>query len=386
LKTYTFHNEFKILIAQVLNALGDLVIRRLSELDDKSYTDKLDVGLKWSPKQRIIYDMVNLNQHIQLPTMCLNTASISYDRDRTFNKIAGFTVSEQILSGGGRFPQPLPVKLVLPFSILGRYQRDIDQILTCIFANFFPYIIISYKHPDLDTEVRCRVEWDGYTNMSYPIDIPATTHYRIGADSSFTVYGWIYRNSNNPFGIIHKIDTTFTAVSNIIDDFPTLQAMESPITTDYFTISGRPQLHSINPYVANMGISGQTFNIIGDMFQFVTGLAISSTPTGSYPLSSYQFINPYMNSVKLSAKYPGFSGIPILSSDWTFVNEHQINFTLPTPVLTGFIDVLAYGFMGYGKLTEDSIRPTFNPYLTSNPLFSSYQEFQYPWVSGVEVK
>lgn len=389
MRSYTYHREIRILLAQVLNALGDLVIRRINEVTDdidEPTLDKIDVGLKYSPKQRIIYDMVNLNQHIQLPTMCINMASIQYDAERAFNKITGFTVSSEILSGGGRFPQPVPIKLVLPWSLLGRYQRDVDQILTCIFANFFPYIVISYRHPDLDMEVRCVVKWDGNINLNYPIDVPATTNYRIGADSTFTVLGWIYRNANNPWGIIHHIDTSFTSVSDIIDDFPSMQALERPEASDYFTISGRPQLNSIDPYFTNIGVSSTTFNLIGDMFQFVDGIAISGTPQEVYPLSAYQFVNPFVSSVKLSSVYQGFSGVPLLTSDWTFINDNHIQLSIPTPLTTGFVDVFAYSEIGLGRLTVDSVRPTLNPYPTFMAEFSSYQEFQYPYVSGVEIR
>lgn len=237
MNTYTYHNEFKILLAQVLNAFDELVIRRYNEQDDTTYTDKIAVRLLYAPKQRVLFDLVNKSQHIQLPVMAVSIAGISFQKERAFNKIAGFTVSQNILSGGGHFPQPIPVDINLNLSILTRYQRDFDQIITNILANFFPYIVISYKHPDLAQEVRCLVEWDGNLKISYPNDIAANTSYRILGDASFVVRGWIYRNASNPFGIIHTIPMTFTSVSALYDDYYAMHAMESDITTDTFTVS-----------------------------------------------------------------------------------------------------------------------------------------------------
>lgn len=387
MKTYTYHKELRIILAQVLNAFGDLIIKRLQEDDDTDSGDHIAVSLQYAPKQRVIYDLVNLNQHIQLPAMAITMASISYDKERTFNKIMGFTVNQQYLSGGGSFPEPVPIKINLNFSILSRYQRDLDQILTCIYSNFYPYIIISYQHPDIKQEVRCAVMWNGDINLTYPVDIQATAPYRIVADSSFTVYAWMYRNASNPYGIIHNIPTTFTAVSNIFDDYYSTRTYDNtnPITTDYFTVSGRPQINSISPYSEHIGTSGSEFTIMGDMFQFVTNLVVSASPTTIYQNSAYQAFNPFVSSCNMSAMYPPFSGVQILSSNWTNINEHTIKFTLPTPLNYGFIDVIAVGSTGYGKLTQDSLRPTFNPYLTSNPSFSSYSEFQYPYVSGLEI-
>lgn len=362
-----------------------MVIRRLNEIDDKSYTDKIDVSFHYSPKQRIIYDMTNTNQHIQVPTMCIHMSNLQFDKDRTFNKISGFTVSEQTLSGGGRFPQPVPVKFTMPFSILSRFQRDMDQIITCIFSNFYPYIVISYKHPDLEHEVRCVVQWEGGVNFTYPIDVPANVTYRIVADSSFTVLGWIYKNASNPWGIIYNIPTTFTAVSNIYDDYFTMKAMEDTIVTDSKVVSGRPQLFNISPYYTNIGVSSQSFDIVGDMFQFVNGLAISANDS-VYMSSAYQLLNPFISSRSLSSVYPAFSGIPLLSSDWSINGERLINFTLPTPLASGNVDVMAWGSIGYGKLSFDSIRPTLNPYVSGTAEYNAYVEFQYPCVSGIEIR
>ena len=378
-----------------MNALGDLVIRRLDETDDQTYVDQIDVGLKFVSKQRIIYDMVNLNQHIQLPMMAITLQSIRYDEKRAFNKIAGFETSLEYLSGGGHFPQPVPVQLTLPFSILSRYQRDLDQIITCIFSNFYPYIVISYKHPDLGHEVRCVVMWDGNINFTYPIDVPAETSYRIAADSSFTVQGWIYRNASNPVGIIYNIPTTFTSVSSIMDSYETQRAYQTPLTTDGFTVSGRPQLKMISPYIATAGVSGITINLVGDMFQFVTDMGVSGIPVDMYtfapsglvgssiPASSYNFFDPYVSSHAFSAVYSPFSAVSV--TNWEIVNDNYIRFQLPTPLTAGNVDVFAWGPAGFGKLTLDAVRPTFNPFTSGTSGYDSFINFQFPYVSGIEI-
>jgi hypothetical protein len=396
MQTYTYHREIRIIIAQVLNALADLVIRRLDETNNDSYVDQMDVGLKYVSKQRIIYDMTNLNQHIQLPAMAISLASIRYNEKRAFNKIAGFTTSVDYLSSGGKFPQPVPVDLTLPFSILSRYQRDLDQIITCIFSNFFPYIVISYKHPDLGHEVRCIVNWDGNINFTYPIDTTADTSYRIAADSSFTVNAWIFRNASNPAGVIYNIPTTFTSVSSIIDDYDTQKSYESPETTDYFTITGRPQLKAISPSIGWTNLSGQQYNLVGDMFQFVTNMGVSGIPVDMYtfapsglvgsaiPASAYNLYNPFVSSHSLSSLYTSFSAVSV--TNWSIINDNNIQFTLPTPLLSGFVDIFAWGPVGFGKLTVDAIRPTNNPYISGTSDYNNYKEFQFPYVSGIEIK
>lgn len=378
-----------------MNALGDLVIRRLNETDEETYQDQIDVGLKFVSKQRIIYDMVNLNQHIQLPMMAITLQSLKYDEKRAFNKIAGFDTSINYLSGGGHFPQPVPVQMTLPFSILSRYQRDLDQIITCIFSNFYPYIVISYKHPDLGHEVRCVVMWDGNINFTYPIDTNAETSYRIAADSSFTVHGWVYRNASNPVGIIYNIPTTFTSVSAIMDSYETQRAYQTPLTTDGFTVSGRPQLKMVSPYLASVGNSGIYIDLIGDMFHLVTDMAVSGTPVDMYsfapsgligsaiPVSCYNYYEPYVSSHAFSAVYTAFSGVSV--ANWGLINDNYIRLQLPTPLTAGFVDIFAWGHAGFGKLTLDAVRPTFNPFISGTSGYNSFINFQFPYVSGIEI-
>tara|TARA_R110000822_G_scaffold285247_2_gene406606 strand:- start:433 stop:1593 length:1161 start_codon:yes stop_codon:yes gene_type:complete len=386
MKTYTYHKELRVILAHVLNALGDLVIKRLNEADESEGTDTINVSLKYAPKQRILNDIVNKNQHIQLPVMALSMSNLSFDKERSFNKIEGFMVNTEVRPEGGSFPQPVPVNLDLNFSVLSRYQRDLDQIITCIFANFHPYIVISYAHPDLGHEVRCAIMWDGNIKFNYPNDIKDNMPYRITADSSFKVMGWIYKNASNPYGIIHNIDTSFTNASAIYADFDVMQSFESPTTTDYLTISGRPQVKAVDPYVISMGDTSVSFNLIGDMFNFVDTLAISAVPQSAFPLSSYELLNPFVSSENLSSEYPAFSAVPLLSSDWSITNDNRIQFFLPSSYDAGFVDVIAISPWGMGQLQIDSVRETYNPYVSGTSDHTNYQEFQFPYVSGVEIR
>lgn len=383
MKTYTYHKEIRIIIDQVLNTLNNVVIKRLNEQDDVTNTDSIQVQLKYSPKQRILHDIVNLNDHIQVPVMALSMSNIQYDDKRAFNKIEGFSVSTALLSSGGNFPQPIPITVSLNLSILARYQRDLDQILTCIFSNFFPYIVISYKHPDLGHEVRCVVEWDKAISLEYPLEIQATQPYRLIANSSFKVFAWMYRNANLHNGIIHNIDSTYTAVSNIYDNYDTMKDMMSSTRTDYIWISGRPQIKGISPYIVTTNEADQNVNVIGDMFFNLSGLYVSAAPN-IYPLSSYHFYNPFADSPRLSSVYTGFSAVSV--EEWTITSNNRLNFTLPTPLSAGYVDIIGWNIAGMGTLKEDSVRTIYNPYVSGTEEYNDFKGFQWPYISGLEVR
>jgi hypothetical protein len=299
--------------------------------------------------------------------MALTMSSINYDAKRAFNKIEGFTVAQNYTPNGGDFPQPVPVEIALNLSILTRYQRDLDQILTCIFAYFYPYIIISYKHPDLGHEVRCKLEWNKAINLTYPLDIAGTQPYRIVADSTFTLQGWLYRNAYNNSGIIHNIPMSFNAVSALFDNYDYMHSLESDITSDYLEISGRPFIHSVAPYQVMPFDSGKTITIHGNMFDYLSGITLSGT-SGVFEASSYQTFDPYVSSHRLSAIYPAFTAV---STEYTVIDNNNITFVLPQINTSGFFDIMGYGMAGVGKLTEDAI--------------AHNSTVQWPYISGIQI-
>lgn len=72
-----------------------------------------------------------------------------------------------------------------------------DQILTNFIPYNDPYIVVSWKNPDrnlsLPQEIRSVVEWSGNINMQYPIDLQPNTPYRVTADTSFVIKGWLFK-------------------------------------------------------------------------------------------------------------------------------------------------------------------------------------------------
>ena len=60
-------------------------------------------------------------------------------------------------------------------SIIGRFQTDIDQILTNFLPYCDPYVVVSWKWPDIipwtDFEIRSHIKWNENVTINYPIDI-----------------------------------------------------------------------------------------------------------------------------------------------------------------------------------------------------------------------
>jgi hypothetical protein len=116
----------------------------------------------------------------------------------------------------------------------------------------------------------------------------------------------------------------------------------------------------------------RTFNVYGKSFFRVTNVYLSG-----YPYQNQTFYNPFSSVPKLSASYPGFFGVKLLSSQYTSNNENTVTFTMPSATRAGYVDIIVENPAGYGKLTQYVVK-----YLYSGE--QSQLELR-PWSSGIEV-
>jgi len=223
-KDQAFSFEIKDLLIQFVAAFDDIIIKRFNEKREE--VNKVQVRYVYSPKQRVLYDIVNRSQNLTLPVVAVSINNVSRDNDRVFNKLAGFyfnktsnetdrgTVSSHLRS-------PVPVNIGVNMSIVSKYQSDMDQILSNFVPYNDPYIILSWKVPDaaelsLPQEIRSEVLWSGDVRLSYPEDLGANDKYRLVADTSFTIKGWLFKDltKDNTAQNIFFINSNFISTNN----------------------------------------------------------------------------------------------------------------------------------------------------------------------------
>lgn len=222
MRTYNYNKEIRIILSQVLNALDGIILKRFSDVNYvKTAVDSVKPRIVYSPKTRVIYDLVNKNQHLKLPVLAMTISGISHDKERIANKHEGIYSTPDNNGKVGPYLEPVPIKITLDTSFLCKYQNDADQYVSCILANLNPYIIISYKNPVLETkEVRIKVEKSSVINFNYPRDdIDASNPYRMSVDLSLTCSAWIFKSVQNPIGQIYSIPMTWTSVDRLSDDY-----------------------------------------------------------------------------------------------------------------------------------------------------------------------
>jgi len=244
--------EIQDLIIQFANAFDSIVIGRYNK--NREQKDRIFVRYLYAPKQRVLYDIINKAKTITLPVVTINVASITRDNERVFNKLPdvnSFYFGNENVSS--KYNAPTPVNIDINFSIITRYQLDMDQILSNFIPYNNPYIIISWPVPaglsDLSQkqEIRSEVLWSGNINMSYPIELNASDKARVTADTTFTIKGWIFPAAQNAVDNIYVVNSNFYAVSGTentgtvltLDNYPTLRTQLSGLSaiTETVTVS-----------------------------------------------------------------------------------------------------------------------------------------------------
>jgi hypothetical protein len=220
-KNQPYYFEIKDLVTQFIAAFDDVIINRYNK--DRTVNDKIQVRFLYAPKQRVVNDILNKSQHITLPAISVSVASISRDESRVFNKIFGsynqLGTSDAGINTVSKFlPSPVPINVDISMSIITKFQTDMDQIISNFIPYTNPYLVISWKVPtELVTEVqeiRTEVLWSGDVSITYPEDLAPSSPYRVTADTTFTLKGWLFPDKSVGDGPnIFYVDTNFTPVT-----------------------------------------------------------------------------------------------------------------------------------------------------------------------------
>ncbi len=231
MKNYTFNFEVQTILEQFVAAFGNIIIKRYDNNKTlQSPTSGLPISFVYSPKQRV-YDVLNTPAPggITVPAVAISLGGISRDNSRVSNKITGFTIpfnstNNENYSFSNKVLQPVPVNIKVNMHIITKFQADMDQILSNFIPYCDPYIVISWKLPFAKNyELRSEVLWSGDVALTYPSDLQANSPFRLVADTSFTIKGWLFKDQQNPVGNIYTINGNF-----IVSDDPSADSI--PLT------------------------------------------------------------------------------------------------------------------------------------------------------------
>jgi len=356
-KKYTYNFEIKDLLTQFVAAFDDTVIKRFN--NQRSERQKIQVRYVFAPKQRVIYDIINKAQNITLPVVTIDLTSVSYDSSRAFNKvnkIHTYLTEDKSVS----MPMPTPINLTVNMSILGKYMQDVEQIITNFAPYTNPYIILAWKEPSTvenPIEIRTEVLWDENISINCPTETTYSDKFRIVADTSFTIKGWLFKGENVEDSPIYFIENNFIALDsnwnlqqpvsaidyeNFYDQFKT--GADIDLYVDSFRLSGTPAIDTVyynsegrlievttnTPVKLNKQTNINNFTIIGDNYNQTTAVLLSS--------DNSTLIN---NFTAFDTTYTGpVTGFILPTEYYTVLSNNTLNITMPELSAAGNIDII----------------------------------------------
>ena len=383
---YNYDFELITMSTMFLNSMSDIMIKRFNV--HKEARDQIKTRIVYAPKQRVLNDLLDKDQNIQLPVISCYIGGIARDQGRVFNKILGtfHTPSKSTTSTNEK--GPLPVDVTYNVSIMTRYQQDMDQILSHILPYVNPYFTVSWRTPNRpDFEIRSNVFWNGSVNVQYPFDLAATQVARCVADLSFVFKGWMFQNPEE-IGNILTINSSFV---NNIQGIPAEFLLDISTATLAITSGSNenqdkiiykfapPQPKVVEPHFSKIGEIKQ-FNVWGAGFERITNVYLSGAP-----LSSTSTLQDPFSSTTLSADFGPFTAVKLLTSTWSFDRDNFMTFIMPSASNAGYVDIIVEGPVNYGKLKDNVRVNTFNPFISGSPEYNFYIPYQVPYLSGIEI-
>ena len=370
MKNYTYNFEIKDLLTQFVAAFDDTVIKRFNRAGAPE--QEVEVRYVFAPKQRIMYDVVNKAQNLQLPVVAVNLTSVSYDTDRVFNKLHNFENATGVNSASS-IRTPTPVNLTVNMSILCRYMQDMEQILSNFVPYADPYIVLAWKEPVSDAldsdviEIRTEVLWDQNINLNTPTETTYSDKFRIIADTSFTIKGWLFRNQNETANPIYFIENNFINTSPTYSFNQALTSLEYEAFFDSLTADAGYDIDTISlsgiPEITNV-----YFNTSASLLE-VNGPVTVTSGAYTYNTNSYTLLGSHYNETEfvllssnstltsgftsLSTTYTGVvSGYLLPAANWTVLSDEVINITLPLLLDSGKFDIIIKNPAGWKTSAE----------------------------------
>jgi hypothetical protein len=341
---YSYHREQLDLLMLFTSAFDDTFVYRY-DFNTKNPESKIQVRYIHGPKQRVIHDIVTKEKNLTLPVVSIEQTGLSRDPDRVVHKHQN--IYRPLLgnvSKVGKIPTPIPVIMDVKVSIIAKYKEDIDQIIQNFATVCNPYFVVSWKIPeefglDFTDELRVQIEWAGNISYTTPTTLGIDDKYRISADTTFTIKGWLFPSLQNPEAPIYVVNTKFinqNLASRVTgyDDYPSLSA--SYVESDTVMVSAYPEF--TNFYYSVSGdiiplLAPARFNYTVRNNFLILGKRFGYNNTWYLSSSKQEFLLDFVE-IK-TAKFPIISAYKIPENLITTYTDNNVTISIPENFLSG---------------------------------------------------
>lgn len=218
MRNQPYNFEIMELMTMFAAAFDDIVIKRYD--NDRVAKQELKVQHKFSPKSRLIMDLVNKESATNLPIVCYTYTTIKYNTGRERNKFQPFYAKGK--NGGWLdFRHVVPIDISVSLTVFTKDSKDLTQIIQNFGVNVNPYCSLVWRipHPDQLESValiHVPVIWDGTITTDLNVEKADGNKGILTAETSFTIQGWWFRGLQEESAPIYDIFAKYAAIK----DFP----------------------------------------------------------------------------------------------------------------------------------------------------------------------
>lgn len=191
MKFISYNKEMRSATGQLLDVFDNIRIRRIvkDETDTVIGTRTINVPCVYGPRSRILKSLENRNATIKVPITCLSMTGLSWDQSRvhSVNKVLEFKEGDRINLDHNI---ATPITISYTFTVVAKYMKDLEQILSNFIAIMNPDIYITWVSPL--GNVKSHVIWQGNTTIDNAENIDLRNPYRLTATTNFIVKTWIF--------------------------------------------------------------------------------------------------------------------------------------------------------------------------------------------------
>ena len=354
------------------SAIDEINIYRFD--GDRRIVEEVPVALVSTAPSNVLLDIRNNSGTTRLPVISIVRSGWQRDPARIKNRenYSKFVDSKYAQS------EPMPINMSFVVSVLCLYQWDMNQIQQKLVQFINPQTYQFINDPLTKEAVSLEIVWDGAWSEQIPTVVQeGNVETIVQASTNFTIKGYLWLNDlqYQEVGIITKISNTMMSPDGTVQWKQLLKG--KPFVTKALNAafienkSGFQKLWGLNmDKVREIYLSG--------------GPIISETPQNLFYPNSFLLEGDTSCDVSsLSSECVQVSGIPI--TVWSY-NKNSITFDVPPMSGGSIFDIVLANEAGCCVVTE-SVRRTEleNPFLSSDPLFSTWLEYQHPYVDGFTV-
>lgn len=355
------------------SAIDEINIYRFD--GERRIVEEVPVALTSSPPSNLLLDIRNDSGTIRLPVVSIVRSGWSRDPARIKNK----DNYSKLVDNKYAQSEPIPINMNFTITILCLYMWDLNQIQQKLVQYLNPQTYQFINDPLTNESVSLEIIWGGSWTENIPTVVQeGSVNTILQASTSFTVKGYLWLT-----------DLEFQEVGTITKISNTLMAPNGTVQWK--------QLLKGKPFVTKALNAAFIQNKIG--YQKLWGMNMDKVKeiylSGGHPTNGIEYKLYYPNSflredldvycdyTSLSSECVMISGIPITS--WSY-NSNSITFDIPPMSGGSIFDIVLANEAGCCVVT-DSVRRTElqNPFLSSDPLYSTWLNYQHPYSDGFTV-